>query len=455
MCPLIIIIYCRYVSDDGVIYLHDIKQQETLDIIRDSLEVRFKAPDPKTKFVKWNVGEPCIARFYLDDQLYRGKVLEVYPEKSSCLILYVDYGNEDMCSFENLRKGITLYNFPIQAHKCVLNRIIPAGKKWSRRAVDYIHKFIVDKQCYVKVNGEPIDDVTPIELKYNKITLSDHLVELELATYSDGTKAVVHVFAPTHSKYNTEENTEEHIESDSGPDYIIESDDYEKSSSESQVSIRLKDLEGKDWNELMQEDEKEDGKKDGRFVSFSPFTETEFLCNVNIVNEKDKLELSVVHDHETAAAYEEMYAQLQTENEPPLDGVYENKACLALFPDDGRWYRAKILQYDEAKSLVKVKYVDYGNVAIVPLGNVREINEEHLKLPPATVTATLNGVKVNPDLEVKTIVEKIAGTFLDKDDPFHAKVIQANAIPSVELRDINGKLIYDSLIEEKVFLKCD
>ncbi|XP_045767145.1 RING finger protein 17 [Maniola jurtina] len=441
-----------YIDNDGVIYLHDISQQDTLELIRKALDLRFKDPDPKAKFVKWTAGEPCIALFFLDNRFYRGRVIEVNDETSTCLIHYIDYGNEEMCSFENIRKSIALYQIPIQAHKCILDGIKPVGKKWDRQALDYIHKSIVEKQCYVKVTGEPIGDVVPIELKYDKLWINEHLVDFELAVYKDGSKAVVRKFAPA-PKENI--NIEELIESDSGPDYIVESDDHLSQSSESQVSVLMSSgIEGKDWNEIMQEEEYE--SIIGNFVTFPPFTESEFLCNITVLNERNKFELSVVQDHESSEIYKKMYAQLQSEShEIALNGIYENKACLALFPTDGQWYRALILQYSEVKKLIKVKFVDYGNVEILALNNVREISEEHLKLPPATVTVTLHGIQVNPTLDdLHTLGETLADTFLNK-DPFHVKVIKADVIPSVELRDVDGKLIYDNLIKEKVFINCD
>ncbi|XP_047531569.1 RING finger protein 17 isoform X2 [Vanessa atalanta] len=441
-----------YIDNDGIIYLHDISQQDTLDLIRKALDVRFKNPDPKAKYVKWTVGEPCIALFFLDNRFYRGRVLEVNEEASSCLIHYVDYGNEEVCSFKNLRKSIVLYQIPIQAHKCVLNRIRPAGKRWDRQSLDYIHKSIVEKQCYVKVSGEPIGDLIPIELKYDKLWINDHLVDFEMAVYTDGSKAVVRKFAP---QLKENEKLEISIETDSGPDYIVEYDDIENESTDSQTSAKLNSLEGKDWNSIIAED---DNKSiNGNFISYSPYTQTEFPCNITVLNEINKLELGVIHDDETTKAYDKMFEELQNESckMTALNGIFENKACLALFPEDGQWYRAIILQYSEAKNRIKVKYVDYGNIEIISLADVREISKKYTKLPPVTITAFLHGVKINPDFEKKLLFEKFIDTFLEK-GPFKAKLIDTtNVIPTVELRNDNGQLVYEKLIQEKVFLKFD
>ena len=44
-------------------------------------------------------------------------------------------------------------------------------------------------------------------------------------------------------------------------------------------------------------------------------------------------------------------------------------SCLALFPDDGRWYRALINSIDAYQA--KVTFVDYGNSSLVNVGDLR------------------------------------------------------------------------------------
>lgn len=440
----------RYIDNDGAIYLHDVCQQDTLDLIRKALDVRFKNPDPKAKYAKWTVGEPCIAMFFLDNRFYRGRVLEVNKETSTCIIHYVDYGNEEACSFENLRKSIALYQIPIQAHKCVLDRIKPVGDHWDRQTLDYIHKSIVEKECFVKISGEQVDDIIPIELKYDKLWINDHLVDFEMAVYTDGTKAVVRRFAPVVDKTVEEICT---VESDSGPDYIIEEETDAGPMSTSQESFDMEAIQGKDWNELIDEDDEDTiGEK---FITYPKFAEKEFLCNITIINNIKTVDLNVIHNDETNLLYEEMFSKLQVEGEKmsPLNGIFENKACVALFPEDGQWYRASILQYSEIKSQIKVRYVDYGNIEIISLADAREITDEFANLPPASIEVKLYGVEVNNDTEINIISEEYSNVFLDK-GPFTAKVIEfVDNFPMVELRNDDNELVYKSLIEKGIFLK--
>ncbi|CAK1544012.1 unnamed protein product [Leptosia nina] len=438
-----------YLNNDGVVYLHDIAQQDTLDLIKKALQVRFKKPDPKAKYAKWSVGEPCVALFYLDNQFYRGRVIQVNKETSTCLIHYVDYGNEEECSFENLRKSIALYQLPIQAHKCVLDRIKPIGKQWDRLTLDYIHKSVVEKECFVKVTGEPIDDITPIDLKFDKLWINDHLVDFEMAEYTDGSKPVVRMFVPNTNIISTNDVQEEY---DSGPDYIVESSEI----SLTELSEVAEKLVYKDWNKMIEDD---DAERDSLeefldFIAFPKNTETEFLCNVSQIKGPNKFELSIIFDDEKNAVYDAMFQKLQLNAADmcPLNGAFENKACAAIFPEDGEWYRAIILQYSKDKALVKVKYVDYGNEDVVSLADVREIDDTFIELPPATVSAKLHDVAINSKVDASVIVRELYELFLD--GQFYAKIVDYDDdIAVVELKNDSHETVYKSLYDKNYFLR--
>ncbi|CAH0583027.1 unnamed protein product [Chrysodeixis includens] len=444
-----------YVDDDGVIYLHDVSQRDTLDVIRKALDVRFTEPDPKAPYTKWAVNEPCLALYYFDHRYYRGRVVEVHEEASNCVIHYIDYGNEELCSFEHLRKSVPLHEIPTQAHKCILNRIRPVGTRWDRQTLDYIHKSIVEKKCRVNVCGEPINGIYPIELKFDKLKINDHLVDFEMAEYSDGTKALTRKFAPSEDLTNTEDE-DVTMQTDSGPDYIVvdETDNTAEQLSTTQSSFEHS-LKGADWNKII---EQEEAVFEGNCLSYPKCLQAEFKCNISIINDINTFQLSIIFDKDTTKIYNQMFHKLQTEspNMAPLNGIFENKACVALFPEDGRWYRASILQFSETKNLLKVRYVDYGNTSVVSLADIREINEKWVILTPATVPAQLHGIRVNPEVDIAVVTKAYSKTFLDR-GPFHVKVIRYNEsnIPLVELKNRNGDLVYTKLIEKNILMKCE
>lgn len=443
----------RYIDNDGVIFLHDVSQQETLDLIRKALDVKFKHPDPKAKYIKWSVGEPCVALYFLDKRFYRGRVVDVNEEASTCLIHYIDYGNDELCSFENIRKSIALHQIPTQAHKCVLDHIRPVNKGWDRQTLDYLHKTLVEKQCFIKITGEPVDGIIPIELKYDKLWINNHLVDFEMAEFTDGSKAPIKKFVPTTSKHKYEE--EIHIETDSGPDFIVEEEEDTFDNSESFSAMK-----GANWNDMLETDDNSneaiDSPKDV-FVAYPNQTEDEFICNVLQINRPETIELSLVHDEATNVLYEAMFSEITAESalKPPLNGIFENKACVALFSGDQQWYRALIKQYSEAKNQIRVRYVDYGNEEIISVSDAREIDLEWTKLPPATITAKLHGIKCNFDVDMKVLMEELGETFLDK-GPFTAKVIDKKEnIVYVELTNAENEIVYKDLLDKGLLVMED
>ncbi|XP_073952292.1 RING finger protein 17-like isoform X2 [Choristoneura fumiferana] len=439
-----------YIDNDGIIYLHDVSQEHVLEFIKDTLAVGSEKEYLKAQSHNWRVGEPCVARYYLDDSFYRGTVVKVDKEQLQCTIQYVDYGNYEECAFSDLRKGIALHQIPIQAHACLLSRIGPIGGQWDLPELDYIHKAIVEKKCFVKVTGEPIDGIVPIDLKYDKLWINDHLVEFNMAIYTDGSKPIVRQFVPIKGKVVKTERTIK-VNTASEPDYIVE-EIGSSGVSGSPDSFKMHTLTDP-RNETYKLTE-----TNANFLSYPRREETEFDCNITVINNTNTLEL-IVNLGEKNRTYEKLYETVQNEGDsmPPLTGIFENKACIALFSEDNKWYRAIILQYSESKNLVKVRYVDYGNMGIIALQNVREINEDWVKLPPASLSVTLHNVKVNPNFHHDDIMSAFANTFLDK-GLFHVKIIHyKNSLPCVELRDNKQALVYQEMFASMIFLndKCN
>ena len=49
------------------------------------------------------VGMAVAAKFTADNRWYRAEILEICPNRSTVVVYFVDFGNNDSCLFENLR----------------------------------------------------------------------------------------------------------------------------------------------------------------------------------------------------------------------------------------------------------------------------------------------------------------------------------------------------------------
>ena len=101
----------------------------------------------------------------------------------------------------------------------------------------------------------------------------------------------------------------------------------------------------------------------------------------------------------------------------------EGLPCLGMFTEDGKWYRACVVEYNTEG--VCVRYVDYGNSEWIPLDKLRIIRDEFLQLPLQAFLCKLEGVEqVNDDqlfelcdqklLEVEIVSREPSGIYVLK-----------------------------------------
>lgn len=91
---------------------------------------------------------------------------------------------------------------------------------------------------------------------------------------------------------------------------------------------------------------------------------------------------------------EELYSHLEevttklneSEGLPILNDIDEGVLCVAQFPEDGNWYRARILSHNE--DCVEVLYVDFGNTAVS--SELRQLPHELKDVPPLARKCSLS-----------------------------------------------------------------
>ncbi len=66
--------------------------------------------------------------------------------------------------------------------------------------------------------------------------------------------------------------------------------------------------------------------------------------------------------------------------------------CSASFNNDGYWYRAEVVKM-VCVDVVRICYVDYGNMAEIPLTSIRALKLNHLILPAQAIKCRLCHLK--------------------------------------------------------------
>ncbi|XP_066998007.2 maternal protein tudor isoform X2 [Anabrus simplex] len=131
-----------------------------------------------------SIGTPVLAKFPLDGVLYRAEVKNVCGQ-SCCVVQYVDYGNCETVSFENLWAiDLKFMNIPRQAVLCSLIGVKPVDSVWPSKCADY-EKFFGADELDCVFHGSTVEDKNSVSLYKDGVSIATELVACGLAVKMD------------------------------------------------------------------------------------------------------------------------------------------------------------------------------------------------------------------------------------------------------------------------------
>ncbi|CAG2054018.1 unnamed protein product, partial [Timema podura] len=441
-----------YVDNDCSIYLHPHETEETLRIIQNMLELRFKNSKPKPHDFYWSAGLPCIAQYHSDKKWYRAKVLEVNDDDRSIKVRFVDYGNEEICRATELRKDLCMSHIPIQSTKCFVHCIVPLTEdgNWPVDTLDTVHMNCVEKSCYVTVKKSLEGGYILTSLiGPNQINIFQLMVESALCEYRP-------VEPASDAMAIGEPYQEDDEDEDDDDDVILE---------------EMKDLSPQkleNWFELCTAEEAkqhESEKKTGEptvskerleYGIFEPHELDSFSGEVTAIMSPNEV---VIHLHKTETpelremlnVFESLTAELQQKaaDQPLLKNPYIGQPCCACYAEDNLWYRAVVLLVDGEQ--VKVSYVDYGNTEVLPIGSLHELKPSWVELPIQGLQCKLWGVATPENYDKDVLFPRLIQCLfqppltinIKSRDPLSVEVMKDNKVAYQELID-EGLLISSS-----------
>lgn len=401
-----------FVDDSGYIYFHEVEIDLVLKEMERNMKKIYDKKLPEPSNTIWKVGQICIVKYFINENWYRGKITQV--ENNSIKVQMVDYGNEEDCKHEDLRKDIIYADVPIFANKLKLHRVEPPHGKWITSHLDLLHVQVVEKKILVKIingNSNPpsalvfVDGINLndfIDGHLRKIYICDLNREcLPTSTWNDSNDVII-------------EDDSVIIEDDKDDNFIcgklIFESNAKNHSDESNSSIKekifskdnasiknitsVKDSTVKD-NELIEktsntnhdllENMKMDDsiKNNDKYLSeyqcseMSIFGNTESkCCNSNDltsysvsplpISEGEIIDAAIVNVldynkvifefitelNETADVFETMSEDIKENgsNQPVLMDIKLGQACICQYSEDKDWYRAKIIDLSMLKA---------------------------------------------------------------------------------------------------------
>lgn len=178
------------VGNDGTIFLYDICQEPVLDRIRNSIAAHVATVETPQPGVTYRPNDPCLAKYHLDGNFYRATVLASVGA-GHYRVLFVDYGNEEICAADHLLSDVICGRVPIQTSRFRLSGIKPkklTSGQWPDDALDVCHGLFVQKSCTVRVDtslndsseNNPEADVLPCRMTLLKdsVDVSSVLIDL-------------------------------------------------------------------------------------------------------------------------------------------------------------------------------------------------------------------------------------------------------------------------------------
>lgn len=135
--------FASYVVSPNKFFIHLTGADEELEDLMDNLALMYSCEDAPPVVSEPRAGQPCVALYSGDGSWYRGQILAC--QGNACVVLFVDYGNEDTVNKENIRElSPELAHVPVLAHTCSVHGVPQAS--WSAEALHYFDALIMEKE---------------------------------------------------------------------------------------------------------------------------------------------------------------------------------------------------------------------------------------------------------------------------------------------------------------------
>ncbi|KAL6449745.1 LOW QUALITY PROTEIN: Snd1 Staphylococcal nuclease domain-containing protein 1 [Candida maltosa Xu316] len=135
-------------------------------------------------------------------------------------------------------------------------------------------------------------------------------------------------------------------------------------------------------------------------------------------------------------AFQQFHSQVPSASQSSTDLPFnlvkppkKNEIVSAKFSDNGKYYRAKVVNFEKFSNKYEVKHLDFGNVDKVPLSSLRVLPEKFntTKIPIFAHTTTLQNIKLPPSKPTDYLTDAIYAL----EDLVYDKKLVISALPGI------------------------
>lgn len=401
-----------YVDENGVIHLQDYDMQTPFEEMVIQMYNYFKNTEPEPENIVFKAGDLCTVLYRDNKYWYRGKVTKC-EEGGRYKVHVIDYGNEELCTHDELRKTVMYVDVPSFSHKVKLNNVYAKDNKWITSDIDMLQAIFDNQKVVVLVKRK---------WKNNGPTYVDIFTD-------DGTNAndfIVKYSSNLSKKPFKKQAVPAHHTSDD-EDVII--DDIIEEIIRPTQNTETRQPPIYEFTELPSVGT----KLEVGIVNVLGYNDLIFEINNNVENE-DFVTLSA--DMQTAG-----------DQQPRLSVIKVGQPCIARYSEDQLWYRAQIVDL-LTSDVVKVWFVDFGNFEDVKLADLKEMKQDWFLYPLQQYRAQISNIKLRDEERVNKVINfftDLCGTVQ------HAKIVELEPL-KIELYKLNSEeeVLYWDLIEEGI-----
>lgn len=451
-----------FISNNGTIFLHATDQEMKLDEMNDILNKTYEKTQPRRE-TEWRQGQPCIARYHLDNRFYRA----VFKTKNgnTAKVQFIDFGNEEECYLQDLREKVLFASIPIMASQYYLVYISPKEKKrWEVSTIEFIHSLIVGKLCTIRVPQNVVPgQLMACNIDVDSSDIGNLLIQHNLARY-DPNQNVNKFRMGIQSSSTTMNSTrdivilsdtsdnddhDEKMDTLNGDDINITNNTNinETFAITSDISFRVNEF---DTSSV----------KSAKYRKRFPHIPLDISCPGFYCDITQMMATLSFYVYPNIDEHHQMFTHLMTEIQtcpkkffPSFTQVKIGIFCLAKYTADNIWYRGMVKSIDVKREIIEIRYIDFLNEEKVPFGNIRVFPKNFFDYPLRCLRVQVCGVKVANFLR-DTDVQREFGKLLEG-RKIYAKIISDDIIPQVEFytNDKCKELVYETLFDRKFFVR--